>query len=138
MTPPVAPPARTFGPVSRTDIVRYQGASGDMQPVHHDEPYAQSAGAPTVFSVGMLQAGVLAGWAADWLGARNVRSIRLRLREQVWPGDVLTCSGSIVDQYERDGEQLVDVDLQCVRQTGGIAVQGRATFVVRDHAARTA
>ena len=60
---------RTVGPLTRTDFVRYQGASGDFNPIHHDEEFAQAAGYPTVFSVGMLQAGILATLATDWLGA---------------------------------------------------------------------
>jgi len=121
---------RVFGPVSRTDFVRYQGASGDMQPVHHDDEYARAAGFPSVFSVGMLQAGVLASWAADWLGPENVRRFRARFKEQVWPGDTLTCSGSVVREYEDDGERRVDLELECTRQTGGVAVQAWATFAL--------
>jgi acyl dehydratase len=52
-------PPREFGPQSRTDIVQYQGASGDFNPIHHDDEFAQSAGYPGAFSVGMLQAGIL-------------------------------------------------------------------------------
>ena len=36
----------TIGPISRTDIVRYQGASGDMNPIHHDEPFATGSMCP--------------------------------------------------------------------------------------------
>jgi acyl dehydratase len=126
------PEPSVFGPVTRTDIVRYQGASGDMQPIHHDEEYARAAGFPTVFSVGMFQAGLLASWAADWLGPENVRRYRARFKEQVWPGDVLTCSGVVAREYEAHGEGRVDLDLVCTRQTGGVAVQAWATFVVPD------
>ena len=56
-----APSRATFGPINRTDFVRYQGASGDFNPIHHDEEFAKAAGYPSVFSVGMLQAGILAG-----------------------------------------------------------------------------
>ena len=31
---------RTFPPLTRTDFVKYQGASGDFHPLHHDEVYA--------------------------------------------------------------------------------------------------
>ncbi len=67
---------RTYGPLTRTDFVRYQGASGDFNPIHHDETFAKASGFPTVFSVGMLQAGILASFATDWLGAANVRVVR--------------------------------------------------------------
>lgn len=130
-TAELAEPAEpsAYGPVTRTDFVRYQGASGDMNPIHHDEEFAREAGFPSPFSVGMYQAGLLAGYATDWLGAENVRRYRVRFKEQVWPGDTLTCSGEIVRTYEEDGEARVDVELTCDRQTGGTAVQAWATFV---------
>ena len=125
------PPAPSVtGPLSRTDIVRYQGASGDMYRVHHDDEYARSLGFPGVFSVGMYQAGLLASWAVGWLGAGNVRRLRVRFEEQVWPGDVLTCSGQLARVYDEAGERRVDVELACKRQSGGVAVRGWATFVV--------
>ena len=39
---PAPPPPLVVGPLTRTDLVRYQGASGDMQPVHHDEEFARA------------------------------------------------------------------------------------------------
>jgi acyl dehydratase len=119
-----------IGPLTRTDFVRYQGASGDMNPIHHDETFARAAGFPTPFSVGMFQAGALASWAVAWLGAEHVRRYKVRFKEQVWPDDVLTCSGTVAEEYERDGERMVDLDLVCRRQTGGVAIQAWATFVV--------
>lgn len=126
----VGPEPREVGPLTRTDFVRYQGASGDFNPIHHDEAFARAAGFPTVFSVGMLQAGILAAYATDWLGPEHVRRFGVRFREQVWPDDVLTCTGAVVRRYEEDGERRVDLDLTCTRQTGGVAVAGWATFVV--------
>ncbi len=122
--------ARSFGPLSRTDFVRYQGASGDFNPIHHDEEFARSAGFPTVFSVGMLQAGILATFATDWLGAENIRRFNAQFREQVWPGDTLVCRGEVVRRYEDDGERKVDLELTCDREGGGTAIRGSATFVV--------
>jgi acyl dehydratase len=122
--------ARTFGPLTRTDFVRYQGASGDFNPIHHDEEFARAAGFPTVFSVGMLQAGILGTFATDWLGAENVRRFSVSFREQVWPGDTLVCTGEVVKRYETDGERRVDLQLSCDREGGGTAIRGEATFVV--------
>jgi acyl dehydratase len=122
--------ARTFGPLTRTDFVRYQGASGDFNPIHHDEEFARAAGFPTVFSVGMLQAGILGTFATDWLGAENVRRFSVSFREQVWPGDTLVCTGEVVKRYEADGERRVDLQLSCDREGGGTAIRGEATFVV--------
>jgi len=116
-------------PLTVTDFVRYQGASGDMNPIHHDSSFAAKAGYPTPFAVGMLQAGVMATYATDWLGADNVRSFKVQFREQAWPGDVLTYSGTIAAVREEGGQRLVDVELACTRQTGGIHLKAWATFV---------
>jgi acyl dehydratase len=124
------PPPFVFGPLTRTDIVRYQGASGDMNPIHHDEVFAKAAGYQAPLAIGMLQAGILANWAAAWLGAENVRSTRIRWKEQVWPGDVLTFNGRIARKFEEGGERKVEAELVCTRQNGGVAVQGWMTFVV--------
>lgn len=132
---PAVPEPLVVGPVTRTDFVRYQGASGDMNPIHHDEQFARAAGYDAPLAVGMFQAGLLATWASDWLGAQNVRRYRVRFKEQVWPGDVLTCTGAVVREYQEDGAadgSRVDVELVCTRQTGGVAVQAWATFAVPD------
>ena len=121
-------PDREYGPISRTDIVRYQGASGDFNPIHHDDEFAKSAGYPGAFSVGMLQAGILASYAADWLGPRNVRRFGVQFREQVWPGDRLVCSGTVVGRD--DAARTVDLELVATRVGGGAAIKGYATFVV--------
>lgn len=117
-------------PLTVTDFVRYQGASGDMNPIHHDEAFAKKAGFPTVFAVGMRQAGVLGVYATDWLGAENVRTFAVQFREQAWPGDVLTYTGTVAGRREEDGQKLVDLDLVVTRQTGGVHLKGTATFVV--------
>jgi acyl dehydratase len=126
----VGPEPLVIGPITRTDFVRYQGASGDMNPVHHDEEFARAAGYAAPLGVGMFQAGVLAAWAAAWLGPDNVRLTRVRWKEAVWPGDVLTFHAAVARTFEEAGERRVEVSLRCTRQTGGVAVEGSAIFVV--------
>ena len=124
------PAPLVVGPLTRTDFVRYQGASGDFNPIHHDEPFARAAGYPAPLGIGMLPAGVLNAWATGWLGAENIRRTRVRWKEQVWPGDVLTCSGKLTRKYVEGGERRVEVELTGTRQDGGVVIQGWATFVV--------
>ena len=83
-------PHFTDKPLTVTDFVRYQGASGDMNPIHHDTEFAQRSGFPTPFAVGMLQAGVLATYLTDRFGASAIRRFKVKWKEQAWPGDVLT------------------------------------------------
>lgn len=130
MSAQTVPAPWVMAPQTRTDFVRYQGASGDMNPIHHDQTYAEAAGYPSPFSVGMLQAGLLGTFVTDWLGADNVRVFRVRFKEQVWPDDVLTCEGRIVREYTQDGVEQIDVEIDCTRQTGGVAATAYATCVV--------
>jgi acyl dehydratase len=114
-------------PLTITDFVRYQGASGDMNPIHHDSEFAQKAGFPTPFAVGMLQAGVLGTYVTDWFGAASVRRFKVQFREQAWPGDVITYEGTVIAKREVDGERLVDLELSATRQSGGAHLKGWAT-----------
>lgn len=122
---------RTFGPLTPTDFVRYQGAGGDFQAVHHDHLFALRSGLPGVFSLGMLQAGALSGVLVEWFGAAAVRSYSMRFLARCWPGDVLSCQG--VRLSERCGTQArpeATVELVCRRQTGEIAIAASATVAV--------
>ncbi|MHB8509223.1 MAG: MaoC family dehydratase [Candidatus Dormibacteria bacterium] len=123
-----APEPLVFGPVTRGDIVRYLGASGDLNPLHYDDAFAQAGGFPTVISVGMLQAAVMGSFATAWLGAENIRHIKARFKEVVFPGDVLTFTGSVVGKRESPEGLIVEIEMLGTRQSGGVAVQGWATF----------
>jgi acyl dehydratase len=125
-------PAWSYGPVTRTDIVRYQGASGDFNPIHHDDAVAQRVGYATAFAPGMLQAGLLASYASLWLGGRGLRGFAVRFREQVWPGDVLDFSGEVTGVEATEDGEVATVALECRRQTGAAVVTAVARFAL-DH-----
>ena len=125
-----AGPARRFGPLTRTDFVRYAGASGDLNPIHHDEGFAQSAGLPSVMAHGMLSAGLLASFVTSWFGAGSVRRYKVRFRERVWPDDVLTAEGKVLRVFETNGERRAELDLTLTRQTGEPVVTGIAEVVI--------
>lgn len=82
--------------LTRTDIVRFAGASGDFNPVHHDEMYARALGFPTVFAMGMLTAGMLANRLSDQAGIERVRDLAIRFVAPTWPDEDL--SFEIVDE----------------------------------------
>jgi len=138
-TLPVAPvllqvgdemPSTTIGPLTRTDFVRYAGASGDLNPIHYDEPMAQAAGMPSVFGMGMLHAGMLAMRLARWVGPDNLRSYRARFTGQVWPGDELTLTGRVAGVEQRDGTALAQIELSVVSQRDEQVLRAEASAVV--------
>ena len=110
--------------VSRPDFVRYAGASGDFVPLHYDQTFVEAAGIPTVFAQGMFTAGLLSRCLTDYVGAGQVRNIKVRFATRVWPGDTLTCSGKITNKTEANGEKLIEGDLEVVNQKGEPAIKG--------------
>lgn len=123
-------PAEPVGPLSRTDFVRYAGASGDLNPIHHDEPLAIRAGLPSVLGIGMLQAGLLGNRLARWVGPENLRSFAARFTGQVWPGDQLTMTGHVVAVEKDEGEPTAEIVLSVVNQEGTEVIRGRAVALV--------
>jgi len=118
---------REFGPISRTDIVRYQGASGDLNPIHHDVEFAKSAGFDDVFVVGMLIAGYLATFASDLVGIESITNFKIRFQAQTWPGDLITCSAKAIKQPDDSGLLVhVALELTAKNQNGASAATAYA------------
>jgi acyl dehydratase len=120
----------TVGPLTRTDFVRYAGASGDFHPLHHDETFARDLGLPSVFGMGMLHGGMLGLQLARWVGPENIRSFAIRFTGQVWPGDELALTGRVEGIESIDGARVAHLTLAVTRQTGDEAIRATATAVV--------
>ena len=122
-----APPVQHT--LTRTDLVRYAGASGDYNPMHHDEVKAQAAGMPSVFGHGMLSMAILGRAITDWVGAGSVRSYRVRFVKQTWPDDTLTTHVTVTDVRDDDGQRLLDLDCRLVNGDDDAVVTGTATVL---------
>ena len=120
-------PAFVVERLTRTDLVRYAGASGDFNPIHHDEEFARAAGNPTVFGHGMLTAGFVARCITDFVGPEALRRYKVRFQSRVWPGDTITCRGRVTRKYEADGERRIDGDVVATTQRDETAVVGSFT-----------
>jgi peroxisomal enoyl-CoA hydratase 2 len=118
--------------ISRTHFVRYAGASGDFNPMHHDDTVATSIGNPSVFGHGMLTAGLMARVLKDWFGPAALRRFQVRFSKQVWPGETLTCTATVTGlrDAEESGVGLADVECQVVNQEGEAKLTGTATAAV--------
>ncbi|TCP42608.1 acyl dehydratase [Tamaricihabitans halophyticus] len=131
-------PEWRFGPLTRTDIVRYAGASGDFNPIHHDEPLAIAAGLPSVFGIGMMHAGMLGQRLSAWVGPHNICAFSVRFEGQVWPDDVLTFSGTVIEVESSTHEvSLAHVELSVARQDGEQVLSGKASVSTAPHEARS-
>ena len=117
-------PAVRVEKLTRTDFVRYAGASGDFNPIHHDQTFAEASGNPTVFAMGMLTAGILSRVVTGFVGRPNVRRYRVRFATRAWPGDDVICTGKVTRKFEEDGEARIEGDLLAVNQKGETLISG--------------
>lgn len=115
------------GPITRTQLVKYAGASGDFNPMHHDEIFAKNAGMPSVFAHGMLSMGFLGQLITDWAGNDSLKKLGVRFAAITWPGDVIICKGRVVKKHQQEGRNLVDCELYAENQKGQKTVTGNAT-----------
>ena len=105
-------PALKIPPVSRHTLALYCGASGDHNPIHVDMDYAKSAGLDDVIAHGMLSAGYLARMLTDWVPQSSIRSINNRFTAMTHIGDSVTCTGKVVEKFEKGNEKLVRLEMQ--------------------------
>jgi acyl dehydratase len=95
--------------LTRTDLVRYAGASGDFNPIHHSDYFAARVGLPGVIAHGLLTMGTGLRVVTDWVGdPARVRSYFVRFTkpvvvpddaegaEVVFSGSVSAVEGSLV------------------------------------------
>ncbi|HEX2361532.1 MAG TPA: MaoC/PaaZ C-terminal domain-containing protein [Jiangellaceae bacterium] len=118
--------------LSRVDLVRYAGASGDVNPIHWSDRIASAAGLPGVIAHGMLTMGLAGRFVTEWTGdpgAVTEYGVRFA-RPVVVPDDddgvTLTVSG-VVTEIRDDG--LVGLDLTAT--VGDERVLSKARALVR-------
>jgi acyl dehydratase len=113
--------------LTRTDLVQYAGASGDFNPMHHDDTKAKAAGLPSVFGHGMFSMGLLATALTNHFGIGNLTEFNVRFAKQTWPDDVLTTEVVVKAKRNEGDKNLVDCDVKVNNQNGEAVVAGEAT-----------
>ena len=124
-------PKRSYR-VTRLDLVKYAGASGDFNVIHWNERLAKSVGLPTVIAHGMYtmaQAGkLLTEWAGD-PGAVTDFGVRFSAMVPVPDDDAgatIEISGKVLEKLA-DNKVTVDI----VARADGVKVLTRARATVR-------
>jgi acyl dehydratase len=113
--------------LTRTDLVKYAGASGDFNPMHHDEVLAKAAGQPSVFGHGMFSMGLLGSALTDYVGIGNLTRYRVRFARQTWPDEVLSSKIVVTGTRQDEGKNLVDFAVTLSNSDGEEKVVGEAT-----------
>lgn len=119
-------PPVTFGPITRTTLALYAGASGDHNPIHIDTDFATKAGLDDVFAHGMLSMAQLGRVATDWAGIDRLRGLSSRFTAITPVGATVTCEGRIAERLEKEGEPLLRVVLTATIDDGTQTLRGEA------------
>ena len=110
--------------LTRTDLVKFAGASGDFNPMHTDEVSAQAAGLPSVFGHGMFSMGLLGRAITDWAGPGNVKVYGVRFTRQTWPGETLSTKIVVSGKEVTDEGKIVVAEVSLLNQDGEVKCSG--------------
>jgi len=124
-------PARSYR-VTRLDLVKYAGASGDFNVIHWNERVARSVGLPDVIAHGMYTMAQAGKFVTDWAGDPGaVTDFGVNFSAMVPvpdndEGATIEISGKVLDKL---GGNRVTVDI--VAKANGTKVLTRARATVR-------
>ncbi|TWF94994.1 MaoC family dehydratase [Saccharopolyspora dendranthemae] len=119
-------------PLERSDLVRYAGASGDFNPIHWNQRFAEDVGLPDVIAHGMLTMAVAGRLVSEWTGdpgaivRYGVRFTRPVVVPDDADGALVTLSGKVA-KINDDGTVKISITASAADQS----VLGGASATVR-------
>lgn len=115
--------------VTKVQLVKYAGASGDFNPLHTDDEFARSIGMDGVIAHGMLVMGFLGEYMMA-LAGENAEPVRFNMRfgAVTKPGDQITCRGQIDRMYQEDGNRFAVLGLRAEKSAHEVVGTGSAVL----------
>ena len=128
-------PVYTSAPITRTQLVRYAGASGDFNPLHHDESFIRAIGMDTVIAHGMFIMGIAGEAITSWIDNKNLRKFSVHFLSMTQPVNLddfeqtkgrstITISGKVAEKYEENGERRIRCDIMARDAQGSRKLKG--------------
>jgi acyl dehydratase len=111
-------------PVSRLDLIKYAGASGDFNPIHTIDDEAKKAGLPGIIAHGMWTMGNLAKLFTEFCEDGFVKDYSIRFKGMVFLNDVITLRATLLENKDEDMRFRV----QAVNQSGADVLKGEVLF----------
>jgi acyl dehydratase len=113
-------------PVSRLDLIKYAGASGDYNPIHTIDEAAREAGLSGVIAHGMWTMGNLSKLFSPFLEEGFVQDYTIRFARMVYLNDVITLKANLV---EKAGD-VFTFKVAAENQDGKVVISGVIKFKV--------
>lgn len=128
-------PEYISAPITRTHLVRYAGASGDFNPLHHDQTFVKMIGMKNVIAHGMLIMGIAGEAINSWIGNKNLRKFHVRFLSMTEPVDLddvektkdratIIIRGKVTKKYEENGENKFECEITAQDALGSKKLSG--------------
>ncbi len=123
-------------------LVRWAGASGDFNPLHYENVFAESQGVGKPIVHGQLKRAWLAQLVTDWIGEEGtIKKLSCQFRGMDYPrlmksksepqeGETWWCKGKVTNKYVEGDEHLVDCEIWVENSKGERTTPGSATVVL--------
>ncbi len=116
--------------VTKVQLVKYAGASGDYNPLHTDDEFAKKIGMPGVIAHGMLVMGFLGEYVMKLAGTSAIpTNFKMRFGAMTRPGDAITCSAIVKNVYQEDEQRFVSISL--IAEKGPKEVVGSGEAILK-------
>ncbi|HZN06532.1 MAG TPA: MaoC family dehydratase [Pyrinomonadaceae bacterium] len=116
--------------IEQSDIQAFADVTGDHNPVHLDESFAQTTRFGRRIAHGMLTASLISSVLANELPGEGSIYLgqTLQFVAPVFPGDEVTARVTVTDVRESKG--IVKLETICLNQRNQIVIRGEATVLV--------
>jgi len=111
-------------PVSRIDLIKYAGASGDFNPIHTIDEEAKRAGLPGIIAHGMWTMGNLAKLFTPYYEEGFVKDYSIRFKGMVFLNDVITLKATLKEV----NEPSLRFEVKALNQNGNEVLKGEVLF----------
>lgn len=102
--------------VKREDVKSYADASGDQNPLHQDDAYAQSVGFPGIIAHGMFSMAHVTKAVTDWAGdPAALKDIKVQFRAVVYMDETLVARGKVASKDDATRTVTLDVTAELDR-----------------------
>ncbi|MFJ8066864.1 MaoC/PaaZ C-terminal domain-containing protein [Psychrobacillus sp. NPDC096426] len=82
-------------PITRVQLVKYAGASGDFNPLHTVEEVGEKAGSG-IIAHGMLIMGMAGQAVTSWIPRKYVSKLKFRFQKMTFPEEKIEISGKVI------------------------------------------
>lgn len=112
--------------ITRVQLVKYAGASGDFNALHTVEEVGEQAGTG-VIAHGMLVMGMVSKAVTSWVPRKNIKKYNVRFKKMTYPGEVIEVVGKVL---EKNQDNTVLCEVQARNLDGEVKVSGHFEAVL--------